>query len=98
MRFLFQFFKTYAIVVLGSQKAADAAGSEAGMDFGTALARQAWVNPYGEALRRRVFAPPGADAVAEGRIGEKSSSQSGVARKPLKSPDSRKKEAWISLP
>src|SRR5271166_334075 len=69
------------------------------MDCGTGLAKRARLNPYGEALRRHMFARPRAPGpAAEGRIGEKSSSQFGVARKPLKSPDSRKKKAWISLP
>jgi len=69
------------------------------MDCGTALAKEARLNPYGEALRRRIFACPRAPApAAEGRVGEKSGSQVGFARKPLKRPDSRKKEAWISLP
>src|SRR5271157_652653 len=79
-----------------------AAGSEAGMDCGTALAKQARHHPCGEALRRRVVARPRAPApAAEGRVGEKSGSQSsqfGFARKPLNSLDSRKKEAWNSLP
>ncbi len=68
------------------------------MDCGTALAKQARLNPCDEALRR-VFARPRAPApAAAGRVGEKSGSQFGVARKPLKRLDSRKKEAWISLP
>ena len=69
------------------------------MDCGTARATRAQLNPYGEALRRRAFARPHAPApAAEGRFGEKSGLQFGFARKPLKSPVSRKKEAWISLP
>src|SRR5271157_5057520 len=69
------------------------------MDCGTALAKQARLNPCDEALRRCVFARPRAPApAAEGRFGEKSGSQFGFARKPLNSLDSRKKEAWISLP
>jgi hypothetical protein len=45
------------------------------------------------------FARPRAPVpAAEGRVGEKSGSQFGFARKPLKSPDSRKKETWNSLP
>jgi len=164
------------------QKAASAAGSEAGVDCGTALAKQARLRPCGEALRGRIFAGGRAPApAAGGRVGEKSGSQyknsnsqarrqwgaviatpgsspggsrgtsgaphalldrhaaktrlkrrasldalwrlamterplssetsdrallgsylaisqSGFARKPLKRPDSRKKEAWISLP
>ncbi len=98
MRFLFLGFKICAIGDPSSPKAASAAGSEAGM-CGTALATRARLNPYGEALRRRIFACPRAPApAAEGRVGEKSGSQFGFARKPLKRPDSRKKEAWISLP
>jgi len=66
---------------------------------GTALAKQARLHPRGEALRRRIFARPRAPApAAEGRVGENSGSRFGFARKPLKRPDSRKKEAWNSLP
>ncbi|HME83331.1 MAG TPA: acylphosphatase [Roseiarcus sp.] len=75
------------MLLLVPQKAASAAGSEARMDCGTALAEQARLHPCGEALRRRSFARRRAPAPA-----------AGFARKPLKSHDSRKKEAWISLP
>jgi len=64
----------------------------------TALAKRARLNPYGEALRRRIFARPRASAGRRGSSAEKSGSQFGFAHKPLKSLDSRKKEAWISLP
>jgi len=58
------------------KKAASAAGSEAGMDCGTALAKQARLHPYREALRRRIFARPRAPTpAAAGRVGEKSGSQ-----------------------
>jgi hypothetical protein len=61
---------------LDSQKAASAAGSEAGMDCGTALCEAGPLNPYGEALLRCVFARPCAPApAAEARFGEKSGSQ-----------------------
>jgi hypothetical protein len=97
--FCFRFSRSVLSLLLVPQKAASAAGSEAGMDCGTALAKQARLHPYGEALRRRIFARPRAPApAAEGRVGEKSGSQSGFGRKPLKSLDSWKKEAWISLP
>ncbi len=69
------------------------------MDCGTALANQARLNPYGEALQGRAFARPRAPApAAEGESERKSGSKFGFARKPLKSPDSRKKETWILLP
>ncbi len=69
------------------------------MDCGTALAKQARLHPYREAFGRRLFARPRAPApTAEGRVAEKSGPQFGFARKPLKRPDSWKKEAWISLP
>jgi len=55
------------------------------VDCGT----EARLNPYGEALRRRVFARPLAPVPA---------AEGGFARKPLKSPDSREEEAWILLP
>src|SRR5271165_7540913 len=87
MRLLFPILKICAMLLLVPQKAASAAGSEARMDCGTALAEQARLHPCGEALRRRSFARRRAPAPA-----------AGFARKPLKSPDSRKKEAWISLP
>jgi hypothetical protein len=54
------------------KRPASEAGSEAGMDCRTALAKQARLHPCGEALRRRVFACPRAPApAAEGRVGEK---------------------------
>jgi hypothetical protein len=101
-RFLFPLFQMCAIVAVGSQKGASAAGGEAGMGRRTDLAKHARRIPYGEALRRRIFARPPAPAVG-GRVGQKSGSQfgsldSGFARKTLKSPDARKKEAWNSLP
>src|SRR5208282_1785717 len=97
--FCFGFTRSVLSMLLVPQKAASAAGSEAGMDCGTALAKEARLSPYREALRRRVLARPRALAPAdEGRVGEKSGSQFGFARKPLKSLDSRKKEAWNSLP
>src|SRR5208282_5645248 len=65
------------------------------MDCGTALAKQARLHPCGEALRRRIFARPRAPAPAPAPRGE---SERKAARKPLKRPDSRKKEIWISLP
>ena len=69
------------------------------MDCGKVLAKQARLHPYREVLRPRIFARPRAPVpAAAGRVGEKSGSQFGFARKPLNSPDSRKKEAWISLP
>ena len=144
------------------KKVASAAGSEAGMDCGTALAKQARLNPCGEALRGRFARPRVPALAAEGRFGETAArnvtlkvipttaganstassrgamrsiacrrmvqlaaslappgasfetprvarllrtraawelpSQFGFARKPLKWPDSRKKEAWNSLP
>jgi len=87
MRFLFPIFKICAIAALGSQKGREA-GSEAGMDCGTALAKRARLRPCGEALRRRVFARPLAPVPA------RRGAEGGFARKPLKSPDSRKKETW----
>jgi hypothetical protein len=65
------------------------------MDCGTALAKQARLNPYGEALRRPVFARPRAPAPA---AVEKSGPRFGFACKPLNNLDPRKKEAWNSLP
>ena len=77
MRFLFPIFKICAIASLGSLKGREHGRSEAGMDCGTALAKQARLSPYREALRRRIFARPRALApAAEGRVGEKSGSQS----------------------
>ncbi len=97
--FCFRFSRSVLSLLLVPKKAASAAGSEAGMDCGTALAKQARLHPYREALRRRILARPRAPTpAAAGRVGEKSGSQFGVARKPLKRLDSRKKEAWISLP
>ncbi len=80
-------------MVLVPQKAASAAGSEAGMDCGTALAKQARLNPHGEALLGSTSRRP-----PRGESERKSGSQFGFARKPLNNPDSRKKEIWISLP
>src|SRR5271166_6680557 len=86
-------------MLLVPKKGRERGQSEAGMDCGTAPATRARLNPYGEALWRRVFARPRAPApAAEGRFAEKSASPFGFARKPSKSPDSRKKEAWIFLP
>ena len=74
--FCFRFFKSVLSLILVPRRVASAAGSEAGMDCGTALAKQARLRPCGEALRRRVFARPRAPAsAAEGRLGEKSGSQ-----------------------
>ena len=76
MRFCFRFSRSMLSLFLVPKKAAIAAGSEAGMDCGTALAKQARLNPHGEALRRRVFAPPRAPApAAAGLFTEKSGSQ-----------------------
>jgi hypothetical protein len=74
--FLFPIFKICDIAALGSQKGRCAAGSEKGMDLGTALAQQARLNPCGEALGRRLLTRPRAPApAAGGRVGEKSDSQ-----------------------
>ena len=69
MRFLFPIFQIYAIPALGSPKGSERGRKRGGMDCGTALAKQARLNPCGEALRRRVFARPRAPApAAEGRF------------------------------
>jgi len=67
------------------------------MDCRTALAKQSRAPSLWRgvaAAHRRMSMRAG----AEGRVGEKSGSQSGFARKPLNSFNSRKKEAWILLP
>ena len=76
VEFLFPISKIRAIVALGSPKRpASAAGSEAGMDCGTAPAKRARLNPCGESLLRRMVARPRAPApTAERRFGEKSGS------------------------
>ncbi len=92
VRFLFPIFKICAIATLISPKAARAARSEAGMDCGTALAEQARLNRYGEALR-------GASSLVHARRRPPPRGETeGSARKPLNSLESRKEEAWISLP
>ena len=97
----FRFSRSVLSLLLVPQKAASAAGGEVGMDCGTALAKQARLSPYREALRRRTFARRRAPrAAAEGRVAEKrlAISQFGSAPKALKRLDSRKKETWSSFP
>jgi len=92
MRFLFPIFKICAMLLSFPQNAASAAGSEAGMDCGTALAEQARLNRHGEVLR-------GASSNVQARWRRPPRGESErFTRKPLNSLDSRKKEAWISLP
>jgi len=74
--FCFRFSRSVLYLLLVPQKAASAAGSEAGVDCGTALAKQARLRPCGEALRGRIFAGGRAPApAAGGRVGGKSGSQ-----------------------
>ncbi len=88
-RLILPIFQIRAIAALGSPKRPhEAAGSEAGMDCGTALAKRPQLNPYGKASRRVFASEPE----------RKSGFQCGVARKSLKRLDSRKEKAWILLP
>ena len=99
MRFLFPIFKIRDIAALGSQKGCERSRRRDGHGLRDGSCEAGAVNPRDEALRRCVFARPRAPApAAEGRFAEKSASPFGFARKPSKSPDSRKKEAWIFLP
>jgi|SRR5271165_1303106 len=88
--FCFRFSRSVLKLFLVPQKAASAAGSEAGMDCGTALAKQAL-------LVTRRCGGASSHVHARRRPPPRGESER-LARKPLKSLDSRKKEAWNLLP
>jgi hypothetical protein len=82
-------FPDLCYMLLVPRKAASAAGSEAGMDCGTAPAKRARLNPCGESLLRRMVARPRAPApTADSERKAAPILQLGFARKPLKRADS----------
>ncbi len=93
MRFLFLIFKICAIGALGSQKGRERGRKRGGHGLRdgsceAGAAQSSWRGVAAARLR-------GSRAPAPAPRGE---SERKAARKPLKRPDSRKKEIWISLP